>query len=243
MRISLFIITLLLSQLSMAEKVVKLTSLDWPPYSGKTLSDQGASVAVAKAAFAAMGYTLKVDFFPWSRAVAQAKNDKSAYAGYFPEYYSDDIAKEFTYSDVMGNGPLGFVEQKSKPIHWETLSDLKPFRIGVVQDYVNTADFDAMAAAREIKTEAVISDKNNLLKVINGRLDLAVIDKNVMEYLFKTDKALKGKKGKASFNATLLEDKKLYICFKNNAQGKEMAKIFNEGLKKIDIDAIMAKHL
>jgi len=243
MRVTLMIIALLFSQLSLAEKVVKLTSLDWPPYSGKNLAEQGASVAVAKAAFAAMGYTLQVDFFPWSRAVSQAKDGSSPYAGYFPEYYSDDIAKEFTYSDVMGSGPLGFVEQAAKPVSWNSMDDLKAFRIGVVQDYVNTTEFDSMMAAGQLKTEAVISDKNNLLKVINGRLDLAVIDRNVMDYLFKTDKALTGKAAKANFNGKLLEDKKLYICFKNNAQGQEMAKIFNEGLKKIDVDAIMAKHL
>ena len=70
-----------------ADKVVHLTSLDWPPYSGKTLSDQGASVAVAKAAFKAMGYELKVSFYPWSRAVALAKDSSSKFSGYFPEYF------------------------------------------------------------------------------------------------------------------------------------------------------------
>ena len=100
-----------------------------------------------------------------------------------------------------------------------------------------------MMNSGQLKTEAVISDKNNILKVVNGRLDLAVIDRNVMDYLFKTDKALSGKEGKASFNEKLLEDKKLYICFKKTPGGAEMAKIFNEGLKKIDVNAIMAKHI
>jgi polar amino acid transport system substrate-binding protein len=47
----------------------------------------------------------------------------------------------------------------------------------------------------------------------------------------------------AQFNATLLEDKKLFICFKKGDKGEELAKIYNEGLKKIDIEAIMAKYL
>lgn len=243
MRTAILLTILFFSQFSLAEKVVQLTSLDWPPYSGKRLSDQGASVAVAKAAFEAMGYTLKVDFYPWSRAVSQAKNSSSPYSGYFPEYHSADIANEFIYSDAMGSGPLGFVEQSARPVQWSSLNDLKNYRIGVVQDYVNTTDFDAMMNSGEIKTEAVISDKNNLLKVINGRLDLAVIDRNVMDYLFRTDSSLRGKQSKASFNSKLLEDKKLYICFKKTPQGEEMARIFNEGLKKIDVDAIMAKHL
>jgi len=226
-----------------ADKVVELTSLDWPPYSGKALSEQGASVAVAKAAFKAMGYELKVSFYPWNRAVALAKDKGSSYSGYFPEYYSDDIAKEFTFSEPMGTGPLGFAELKTKPVSWSVLDDLKAHRIGVVQGYVNTTDFDAMVANKSIKASSTISDVNNLKKLAAGRIDLAVVDKNVMNYLLKTDAQLKKSAGNLQFNGTLLEDKKLYICFKNTAKGKELADIYNQGLKKIDIAAIMAAHL
>jgi polar amino acid transport system substrate-binding protein len=238
-----FTIILLSSISYSADKVVNLTSLDWPPYSSKSLAEQGASVAVAKAAFKAMGYDLKVTFFPWSRAVALAKDSSSEYSGYFPEYFSEDTAKDFIYSDAMGSGPLGFAERKDKPINWSILDDLKAYKIGIVQDYINTSDFDAMVASKALKTSTTTSDTKNLLKLVNGRLDLAVIDENVMKYLFKTDKALAKKVSNAQFNTTLLEDKKLFICFKNNPKGEELAKIYNEGLKKIDIPSIMGKYL
>lgn len=244
MRTLAIFLTLLISAWSFAEpdKEVRLTTLQWPPYSGQQLAEQGASVAVAKAAFAAMGYQLHVDFFPWSRAVAQAKRDE-AYVGYFPEYYSDEIAADFIYSHPIGSGPLGFAEQKDATVSWSTLHDLRAFRIGVVQDYVNTEDFDNLAKAGILQTEAVINDKSNLLKVISGRIDLAVIDRNVMDYLLKTDPALSAKTHKAHFNQRLLADKKLFICFKKTPAGQRMAEIFNQGLKQIDVDAIMAQHL
>ncbi len=226
-----------------ADKVVHLTSLDWPPYSGKTLSDQGASVAVAKAAFKAMGYELKVSFYPWSRAVALAKDSSSKFSGYFPEYFSDDTANDFIYSEAMGSGPLGFAERKDNSIAWTSLSDLKPHKIGIVQDYINTTEFDGMVANKTLKTSTTTSDTKNLMKLVNGRLDLAVVDKNVMNYLFKTEKALAKKSSNAQFNQTLLEDKKLFICFKKGGQGESLAKIYNEGLKKIDVVAIMNQHL
>lgn len=242
-RIALLLTLTLCTSLVWAEKTVYLTSLDWPPYSGKNLKNQGASIAVAKAAFEAMGYKLEVDIFPWSRAVSLAKDDNSKYAGYFPEYYSDGVAEEFTYSAPMGKSPVGFVEQISKPIPWSSHEDLKNYSIGVVQDYVNEAKFDAMVADGSLKVQPVISDKNNLMKVINGRLDMAVIDKNVMNYLFANDNALKGKEDKANFNSKLLDDKDIFICFKKTAEGVELAKIFNEGLKKIDLDSIVAAHM
>ena len=110
-----------------------------------------------------------------------------------------------------------------------------------MKDYVNTADFDAMVASGQLKVSEVISDKNNIQKAAFGRIDLAVIDKNVLEYSVKTDPDLIKLKDKISFNDKLLENKKLFICFKKNKQA--MADIFNEGLTKIDAAKIQADYL
>lgn len=223
------------------DKVVHLTSLDWPPYSGKDLPGGGASVQVARAAFEAMGYTLKVDFFPWSRTVTLAKDQDSKYAGYFPEYYSARVAKSFHYSDVMGSGPLGFAERTNNPVEWRTHDDLGQYPIGIVQDYVNEAEFDTRVADGRIRAQAVTSDATNLVKLVNGRIDLAVVDRNVMEYLVETDHRLQKKAGQLQFNQRMLEEKTLYICFKKTAMGEELLNVFNEGLTKIDVKAIMEK--
>lgn len=86
-KLSALLLTMMVAFSSLAKaETVYLTSLEWPPYSSAELPNQGASIAVAKAAFAAMGYQLEVEFYPWSRAVALATRDKK-YAGYFPEYW------------------------------------------------------------------------------------------------------------------------------------------------------------
>ena len=234
-----FLILTTLSTVSYSETVY-LTSLEWPPYSDDTLPSQGASVAVAKAAFEAMGHTLVVEFYPWSRAVALAK-DSSKYAGYFPEYYYD--SDEFIFSDPMGQGPLGFVEAKAKPITWNTLKDLTPYTIGVVQDYVNTEELDNMIAAGELKSSAVTSDSQNILKVASGRVNLAVIDSNVLKYLLTNDPKLKSTTDKVQMNGKLLVEKDLFVAFKNDANGSKWQSILNEGLKKIDVQAIMSQYI
>lgn len=234
-----FIIVVAFFNTSRAETVY-LTSLDWQPYSGSELTNQGASVAVAKAAFEAMGHTLVVEFYPWSRAVALAtSNDK--YLGYFPEYlYESD---EFLFSNPMGVGPLGFVENTTKPITWNSMSDLTAYSVGVVQDYVNTEELDSMIAAGSIKAQAVASDAQNILKVAAGRIDMAVIDSNVLDYLLKNDPQVSSAVGKVQMNSKLLVDKELFIAFKNTSNGQKWRDIFNEGLTKIDVDAIMAQHM
>lgn len=219
---------------------VHLTSLEWPPYASQALPAKGASTAVAKAAFAAMGYELKVTFLPWSRAVALAQNSDQ-YVGYFPEYFFE--TSDFVFSDAIGQGPLGFVEHKEAPIHWQTLDDLRGKTIGVVQDYVNTEAFDDKVANNEIDAEPVLTDVQNIMKVARKRIELAVIDPYVLVHSLNHDPRLHFAQEQVQMNATLLVIKELHVAFNNTEQGRHYQALFNKGLEKIDVDAIMAEHM
>lgn len=240
MRILLLVLLLLVKPV-MAGPVVHLTSLNWPPYADPQLPQQGASIAVARAAFAAVGYELVVDFYPWSRAVYLAGDEGSEYAGYFPEYFSPEIGKEFIFSEAIGSGPLGLVQNAAKPLVWESLADLADYRIGVVKDYVNTREFDALVAKQELQVSEVLTDKSNIQKTAYLRVDGAVIDRNVLDFSLKTDPELQLLAGKVSFNERILENKQLYVCFKKSRP--EVARLFNEGLQKIDAAKIQADYL
>lgn len=229
---------LIFSKLVVAETIY-LTSLHWPPYSGKALTKQGTSVAIAKAAFKAEGYDLVVDFFPWSRAVKIASDENSKYIGYFPEYKFETTA--FVFSDPMGISPLGLVQKSSNPITFSRVEDLKSKRIGVVQDYINTKELDDLIAKGVIQADAVQSDVINVKKVGTDRLDAAVIDANVLEFLIKTDESLSDIKHNIEMNKQLLECKNLYIAFRNDAKGRKWQKIYNRGLAKIDLANMLKK--
>lgn len=218
-------------------EIIKLSSLEWPPYTGENLPEGGASLKVAKAAFAAMGYDLVVEFYPWQRAVDMAKQGQTA--GYFPEYHSADIEKEFIFSSRMGDSPLGLIEPAGSKTAWSSLADLKSKTIGVVSGYVNTEEFDAMAASGSLATDQSPDDATLVRKVAAGRVDMAVMDRHVFDYLVNNDPELSSVKGAVSFNDKLLENKGLFVCFTRTQEGEKLAAIFNEGLTKIDVHMIM----
>lgn len=225
------------------DKTVRLSSLEWPPYAGADLPAQGASAAVAKAAFAAMGYRLEIDFLPWSRAILLARHAGSGYAGYFPEYYSASLAPEFVLSAPIGQSPLGFAEHRQAPKIWTTLADLQHTPIGTVHNYINTDEFDQRVAAGQLQVEVAEDDLSNLRKLSQKQIPLIVIDRHVMNYLLARTPELAGDAESLQFNARLLALRQLYICFRNDAQGQALAKIFNSGLAKIDVQAILSQHL
>ncbi|MEZ8100318.1 substrate-binding periplasmic protein [Vibrio bivalvicida] len=222
-----------------ATQRVYMTSLEWPPYSGEELEGYGLSVAVAREAFAAMGYELIVEFKPWVRTVALA-NKSNKYIGYFPEYYFE--TDEFVFSNSIGQGPLGLVENTKFPIKWNSLDDLTLYRIGVVQGYVNTTEFDLLVEEGLIQVEASANDLRNIYKVAKGRLDAAVIDSNVLEYLIGIDPRADVLANRLRMNERLLESKELYLAFKNTPEGQNWRDVFNDGLEKVDISLIVEKY-
>lgn len=233
---------MVLATLPASAETLYLTSLEWPPYTGANLAEDGASAKVLREALAKAGMELDIKFYPWQRAVNTAKNDQN-FIGYFPEYYAESIEQDFIFSEPIGTSPLGFIERKENPVSWSSLEELKKHSIGVVSGYVNTAEFDAMMASGELKTEGVADDATNIKKVAAGRIDLAVMDKNVFHYLLQTNPELQGLADKLQFNDKLLENKKLFVCVRKSPEGEAAVAKINKGVAAIDVDAVENKYI
>lgn len=224
------------------DKVAKLTSLEWPPYSGAALKDGGATVAVAKAAFEAVGWKVEIKFVPWKRAVDMAREGTDGVVGYFPEYLDPSVT-DFAFSASMGNSPLGLVQNTAKPVTWTTIADLKAIQpIGVVDGYVNTVEFDEAVAKGALKVDAVTDDALNVKKVAAGRIQAAVIDQHVLGWFLKNDASLKGLSDKVAFNEKPLAIKTLHVAFGKNPAADAARAALDAGLEKIEIDRIVTDH-
>lgn len=236
----LLILGLAASTTKAEPSTLQLTSLEWPPYSGSTLPEQGASSAVVRDAFAAAGYTLRIQFVPWSRAVRMAQTNPNV-AGYFPEYRSPKVEATCVLSDSLGRSPLGLAERREQPLQWQHLPDLASYTLGVIQDYVNTEELDQRIRSGQQRVDQSVDDASNLLKLANRRIDAAVIDPYVFLHLITTDKRVQMVREKLALNSRMLETKTLHVCFKDNAEGRRLAKVFNEGLRHINSEAIMRR--
>ncbi|MBK6637075.1 MAG: ABC transporter substrate-binding protein [Rhodocyclaceae bacterium] len=232
----------LFSQVASAAETWKITSLDWQPFSGKTLPEGGASIAVLRAALKAEGIELQVEFYPWTRAIETAK--QPGYAGVYPSW-PEDVAPGFTGSAVLFKSPVGFVEPKAKPLVWTKLEDLKGKKIGIVQDYGNTPEFMALAKNGTIKTEVVTSDLLNIKKVAGGRIDGAFIDLANLNYFLKYD--AKDLAGQVQANPRVIDSKDLVLAINDSFVNKKANAILSSGLAKINADKIikdyMEKHM
>jgi polar amino acid transport system substrate-binding protein len=221
-------------------KVVRIATLDWPPYTGKDLPKGGATTEVVRSAFAKIGYQVEVEYRPWKRAIDMAAKGSDDVIAYFPGYHCEHRSG-FVGSEPLGNGPLGLAEHVDAPITWSTLDDIadQQLKIGTVLGYANTDAFDAKVGTGYILAVPSNDDLTNLKKLVRRRIDAVVIDKLVLEYLKATDPSLKDGGDKLRFDETPLEDKTLYLCFRDDDTGRTLKHIFNAGLEQIDSDAIV----
>lgn len=218
-----------------AGNTVKLATLDWEPYIGLKLPDQGYVASLVREAYKATGYSVEMSFMPWARVVAMAKEGK--YDGYLPEYYADSLKDDFFVSESFPGGPLGFFKRKADNITFTSLADLKSYKIGVVRDYVNTEEFDK---ADFLQKDVANNDITNLRKLTGKRIDLVVADKFVGTYLLQQD--LPDKAGEIEFMVPALEEKSLYLCIaKKVPEAEAKIKAFNDGLQTIKDNGTLAR--
>lgn len=219
------------------ERVIKLATLDWPPYVGQEQPEYGFTAAIVIEAFQRAGYQVTVDFMPWARVVQDTQAGK--YDAAFPEYYSDERAQEFLMSEPFADGPLGFYKRKADNITYTNLQDLKQYHIGVVLGYINTPEFDA---ADYLQKETVNSDEQNLQKLALGRVDLIVIDKYVAQYLINT--SMPENADQLEFMEPPLLNQPLYVIFSRQiADSVQRRQEFNAALKSMQEDGTLDKIL
>ena len=207
-------------------QLVKLTSLDWPPYTGEQLPGQGEVTVLLRQVMADIGYQLQVDFLPWPTAVAKVRAGNEGHLGYYPEYPFAD--KGYLMSAAIGYSELGLVERRDNPLLLTDVNELATLRFGVVQDYLNMVQLDAMIAAKKLTPVVSSSDKDNVLKVMSGQLEAAVVDKRVLSYLLSHEPEVQKSADVVQFSQSLREHRSLHLVLKNTPQNAELIKKFNQ---------------
>jgi polar amino acid transport system substrate-binding protein len=216
---------------------LKITTIDWAPYTGKDLPGQGTAIKAFKALAEKAGVNVTFEFRPtWEDAVETSKKD--GYDGFYPGWPEDVIKGYFGSKDIFLS-PIGFAELKSFPTSWKNLDDLKDKKIIIVKDYAypkELTDFLAKGTTKIIKAN---SDIESIKMLALGTGDLFVVDPFVLFYLIDNNKDLNEYKNKIVFNSRPIKMNGLTIVLKDNAKNREIQKALEEALKVIDVQSII----
>ncbi|MCP4356037.1 MAG: transporter substrate-binding domain-containing protein [Proteobacteria bacterium] len=222
-----------------ADKIIKIVDSPWLPYYGQFLPNYGLVPEIVTAAYAQTGYTPKYNVMSWSRALKDLKNGK--YDAVVTASYTEERAKIYLYSEFYMASPIVFFKRRESPITWNTLDDLKNYKIAVLKGYSYSPDFDASSLRKVVARSEVLSFK----KLYYKQADLVVMDQVVGHYIL-TNKLVGAERDAVPLQPPLYTDK-LYLMFSKKIPNvKEKIKAFNKGLKVIKSNGtfsrILAKH-
>ncbi|MCB1560279.1 MAG: transporter substrate-binding domain-containing protein [Xanthomonadales bacterium] len=218
---------------------IRLATLEWRPYVGSDLPEQGYVAALARAVFAEQGIPLQIDFHPWERGLYLARAGEVD--GLMPEYFDASRLADFTFSDPFPGGPLVLFKRREDAIAFSVdpsvdqdaaLRSLLDKRFGVVRAYVNTPALDA---ADYLLKEEFSDDAANLRALVRGDIDLAVIDRRVADYLIRNHYPDYAERIEAMTPA--IGELPLYIGFSRKSRRLDEAlTAFNRGLEALRAD-------
>ena len=219
---------------------IKLVTVDYSPFYGPNLPDEGPITEIVATAFKNVGYEVDVKYVPWARAVADAKAGKAD--GLHGAWYAEEREQWFVYSDKLpGNEIVLFKRKGTEPQAFTGYADLKPYKIGVVRGYVNPPEFDSA----DLRTEEANSDKLNLTKLAKGRVDLILVDRAIAKHVIANELA-EYKDALEAVDPPLKIEHLYMLISKQTADYQTKIDDFNKGLKALTaeggVDEIMKRH-
>ncbi|NMR24026.1 transporter substrate-binding domain-containing protein [Pseudoalteromonas sp. NEC-BIFX-2020_015] len=187
-----------------ANKVLRLVTLDWPPYIDENSCNQGWLFQFTVQSLLKKGYGVYIAFYPWARAVREAELGKADIL--FPEYFVEDGVISDNVLDKTRNellalsypipgGDLSFVALKGNKISFNgELSSIKNLLIGVVRSYKNTKELDELIEKKKIATVVANNEYQLINLLLSNRVSLIVADLDVLKAsLYKSDLSIKNR--------------------------------------------------
>ncbi|MBI9091383.1 MAG: transporter substrate-binding domain-containing protein [Desulfobacterium sp.] len=221
-------------------KAITLAADAFAPYYGNEILNQGFVTEITRKALKRSGYDLTMEFMTWKRAVALSRQGK--YAGILGAYYTEERNKDFVYSIPIARVEVVLMARKGTDMAYTTLEALKPYRIGILRGYTNTAAFDG---ADFLYKDPVENNEQNIKKLINHRVDLIINSRAVLQHIINT--AMPDAAMLVEFVDPPLQVRNLHIMFtRKDPNHDTYVKALHRGYAMIKrdgtLDRILARH-
>lgn len=202
-----------------------ITSLDFPPYSGVDIDNQGTSIKILKDALRAENIELIVEFLPWARAKKTATGE--SYSGFFPAW-PEEVDEGFTASVPIDKSSIAVMKQAGTDVKFSSIFELfQNYKVGIVQTYIYPEVVVRAMKIHPANVDKAPGDLTLMRKTAEGRHPVLISDPRVISYLSVKD----GRKGKIEL-VSVIEEKPLVLAFKNDNDTARKAAILKSAMEK-----------
>lgn len=181
MRINIItLIFLLIVTLNANAEPIQLATGEWAPYTSESFENYGFITEIISQVLKSMNVEPSYHFYPWRRCYK--KTVTGEIWATFPYAYTKDRAEEVFFSDpIFDSKTKLFFYKKNADYRYETLDDLKQYRIGGVLGYFYENDFKKSG----IEATYYHTELDALKNLQLGVIDLLPLNMLVAENLIK----------------------------------------------------------
>jgi polar amino acid transport system substrate-binding protein len=225
---------------------ITIVADEWCPYNCEPGDEKpGYMIEIAQRALAAAGHDVEYRTMPWSRAIEEARRGRfDAIVG-----AAHGDAPDFVFPEHrMGVSANVFLVKRGNPWRFDGLDSLQQVSLGTIRDYSYGDPLDEYIAGNErdetriqIVSGGTALD-TNMRKLLAGRIDVLVEDRNVVEH------ALAGSELADAFEiAGDLGEDDLFVAFSPAAEASDdYARLIDEGMQRLrasgELAAILRKY-
>jgi polar amino acid transport system substrate-binding protein len=165
------------SHTAVALELTVVHSGNWPPYSDQGLPQQGLAIDLVTSALQRAGHRTVVRVDSLDRILEGGKI--GVYDVFATPWYSEERDQYLDFSEPYLESRIRFIKRRDKNFEFSDLDDLQGMMIGVVKDYAYDQEFNQSRDLIKISERNLIQ---NLLKLIQGRIDVTLDDELVLQY-------------------------------------------------------------
>lgn len=176
-RIVMSCLFLLMGAWVQAAEQLNVATSEWVPYVGKQLPNQGLAMDLVNTALKRAGYQPVVTIDVWSRTLQGA--DVGVYDLIAAAWYSDERAKKFAFSKPYLYNEIKIIKRADSGFEYNSVSSLEGRVFGVVDKYAYGEAFDYATGIIRVPSQYVFE---NILRVLNGQVELTLDDERVLKY-------------------------------------------------------------
>ncbi|AZZ92469.1 transporter substrate-binding domain-containing protein [Hahella sp. KA22] len=220
-------------------ETIKISNGEWAPFTSQSYKHFGLASHIVSEAFKAAGVDVEYVFYPWARALIDAKEGKEL-AATIVWTYSDERAQDFLYTDPVFALQSVFFHKKGKVVDWQNLSELKDYKFGAAISYSYGDEFNKLEEEGVFNVARIANDSNNLKKLVSGRIDLYPAEMLVGLEMIKNELS-PSEAEQITYSKPYRESDYFVLVSKKYPGSSELVKKFNEGLAKIKESGLYQK--
>ncbi len=222
----LFISTFFLSSAAYSESVAIDDAFSPFMFINDNGQAQGLYVRQIEGIFSKIYRPLNIQGFPWKRALALGKEGSFAVGGIFKNPAREKI---YDFSDPVYTKSLYVYVKKNNSFIFNDLKDLKYKNIGVVSGWSYGSKVDAAIKSKLFRTDIAPRTKNNILKLLRGRVDGILMDELTASLIF----AQMNIEDQVENLPVPVTSNNVYIAFGKSAKKKALINQINKAIEEM----------